>query len=201
MGNGEKEGLWQEPGTGNGSALRVCCSPRAPSPKPGGCSPGFTLIELMVVLVLLSIATALIAPRLPSTESMALKSSAGNVASMLRYLGERSIGSKNIYRLHINIPENSIRVTRKLTNGDEIPPEDQLLSRKAIATGIVITDVQSPRLGKVTEGEVLIDFGAAGLSEFITLHLNSSKGESFTVTGYPQGGKVKILADYQEVTL
>lgn len=162
---------------------------------------GFTLIELIVVLVLLSILTALIAPRLPATESMELKSSARSLASMLRYLGERSIGSKNIYRLRINIPENSIKVTRKLSNGDEIPPEDTLLSRNALVAGIVITDIQSPRLGKATEGEVLIDFGAAGLSEFLTLHLNSPKGESFTIAAYPGGGKVKILSGYQEVTL
>lgn len=168
---------------------------------PGACSPGFTLIELMVVLVLLSLSAALIVPRLPSTEAMELKSSARSLASLLRYLGERSIGSKNIYRLHINFQENSIKVTRKLANGDEIPPEDPLLSRKALAEGIFITDLQSPRLGTVAEGEVLIDFGAAGLSEFLTLHLHSPKGESFTVTGYPQGGKVKILSGYQEVSL
>jgi general secretion pathway protein H len=155
----------------------------------------------MVVLVILSITTALIAPRLPSTEAMDLKSSARSLASLLRYLGERSIASKVNYRLHINFRENSINVTRKLASGDEIPPEDPLLSRKALAAGIVITDLQSPRLGTVTEGEVLIDFGAAGLSEFLTLHLHSPGGESFTVTGYPQGGKVKILSGYQEVTL
>lgn len=162
---------------------------------------GFTLIELMVVLVILSITAALIVPRLPATDSMELKSSARSLASMLRYLGERSVGSKNVYRLHLNISDNSLRVTRKLANGDEFPPDDPLLSRKVLATGIVIADFESPRLGKVTEGEVLIDFGAGGLSEFLTLHLSSPKGESFTVAGYPGGGKVKILSGYQEVTL
>jgi len=144
---------------------------------------------------------ALVVPRLPATDSMELKSSARSLASMLRYLGERSVGSKNIYRLHINISENSLTVTRKLANGDEIPPDDPLLSRKVLAAGIVIADLQSPRLGKVTEGEVLIDFGAAGLGEFLTLHLSSAKGENFTIAGYPRGGKVKILSGYQEVTL
>jgi len=162
---------------------------------------GFTLIELMVVLVILSITAALVVPRLPSTDAMELKSSARSLASLLRYLGERSISSKTIYRLHVNIRENSIKVTRKLANGDEIPPEDPLLSRNTLTAGIVIADLESPRLGKVTEGEVFIDFGSAGLSEFLTIHLNSPKGEIFTVTGYPQGGKVKIISGYQEVTL
>lgn len=175
--------------------------PRAQSLEPRACRSGFTLIELMVVLVLLSLSAALIAPRLPSTGAMELKSSARSLASLLRYLGERSIGSKQVYRLHINFQENSLKITRKLASGDEIPPEDPLLSRKALTEGIVITDLQSPRLGTVTEGEVLIDFSAGGLAEFLTLHLQSPKGESFTVTGYPGGGKVKIFSGYQEVTL
>lgn len=164
-------------------------------------SSGFTLIELLVVLVLVSMAAALIAPRMPSTESMELKSSARTTATMLRYLGERSIGSKNIYRLRINMADNSLSVTRKLQNGDEIPPDDPLLSRKALAKGITIADLESPRIGKVTEGEVIVDFGAAGLPEFLTLHLCAAKGECYTVAGYPQGGKVKLLSGYQEVTL
>ena len=162
---------------------------------------GFTLIELMVVLVLLSITAALVVPRLPASESMELKSSARSLASLLRYMGERSIGSKQIYRLRLNISDNSIKVTRKLASGDEVPPEDPLLSRNVLAGGIVLADMESPRLGKVTEGEVLIDVGAAGLSEFLTIHLNSSRGESFTIVGYPNGGKVKILPGYQEMAL
>jgi general secretion pathway protein H len=162
---------------------------------------GFTLIELIVVLVIVSIAAALVAPRLPATESMELKSSARATATMLRYLGERSTGSKNIYRLRINMADNSLSVTRKLPSGDEIPPDDSLLSRKVLARGITIADLESPRIGKVTEGEVTVDFGAGGLSEFLTLHLCAAKGECYTVAGYPQGGKVKLLSGYQEVTL
>jgi general secretion pathway protein H len=176
--------------------------PRPWTSKPGGSgSAGFTLIELLVVLVLLAVVTALVVPRLPSTESSALKSSARTTAALLRYLGERSQGSKQVYRLHVNIAENTIRVTRRMPNGDELPPDDPLLARQVLESGVVIADLQSPRLGKVTDGEVLIDFGAAGLTEFLTLHLATAKGESFTVAGYPAGGKIKLLAGYQELTL
>lgn len=171
------------------------------NPKAKVRSAGFTLIEMTVVLLLISITAALVVPRLPSTGSMALKSSAGSTAALLRYLGERSTGSKNIYRLHINISANTLKVTRKLPNGDEVPPDDPLLLRKVLESGIVIVDIQSPRLGTITAGEVLVDFGAAGLSEFLTIHLTSGQGESFTITGYPSSGKVKLLSGYQESTL
>ena len=42
---------------------------------------------------------------------MELKSSARSTASLLRYLGERSIGSKNVYRLRINMADSSMSVT------------------------------------------------------------------------------------------
>lgn len=174
---------------------------QSPVPSPRSLTAGFTLLELLVVMVLISIMAALVVPRLPSTGSSALKSSARSTAALLRYLGERSTGSKTVYRLHLNISENSIKVTSKLPNGDEIPPDDQLLSHKVLESGVMIADVQSPRLGKVTEGEVLIDFGAGGLSEVLTLHLNSPQGESFTVAGFPASGKVKLLTGYQELAL
>ena len=210
MGKGKTKRFWQKLGTTK--TLQSACfpEPRAQSPlgplgpigsEPGARIAGFTLIELIVVLVILSITAALVVPRLPSSGGMALKSSARSTAALLRYLGERSTGSKHVYRLHLNISENSIKVTRKLPSGEEIPPEDPLLSRKVLENGVVIADVQSPRFGKVTEGEVLIDFGATGLSEFLTLHLHSAHGESFTIAGYPDGGKVKLLAGYEELTL
>ncbi|NVN98758.1 MAG: prepilin-type N-terminal cleavage/methylation domain-containing protein [Geobacteraceae bacterium] len=161
---------------------------------------GFTLIELLVVIVILSITAALVIPRLPASDSMELKSSARTLASMLRYLGERSVASKDVYRLHINLSDNSIRVTRKLPSGDEVPPEDPMLARSPLGAAVVISDFESPRLGKVTEGDVMIDFGAAGLSEFMTVHIASPKGDSFTVVGYP-GGKVKIHPGREEVAL
>jgi general secretion pathway protein H len=151
-------------------------------------------------MVLLSLAAALVVPALPARDSTALKDSARSTAAIIRYLGERSSGSKQVYRLHINLSENVIKITRKLANGEEVPPDDPLFSRKLLENGVAIADMQSPRLGKITEGEVLIDFGAAGLTEFLTLHLRSPKGDSFTIAGYP-GGKVKLLEGYQELDL
>ena len=90
--------------------------------------------------LLTSAAAALVVPRLPASDSMELKNSVRTLASMLRYLGERSVASKNVYRLHINLSDNSIKVTRKLSNGDEIPPEDPMLARSPLGTGVVISD-------------------------------------------------------------
>ncbi len=164
-------------------------------------SKGFTLLELIIVITVLSVVVMLVAPRLPSTNSSALKSSARALASTVRYLGETSVTGKKYYRLHLNISANSIRITRKLPSGEELPPDDTLFDRKILGSQVFISDVHTPRLGKVTEGEVLIDFNSAGLSEFLTIHLNAGAGKEFTVIGFPANGKVKILEGYQEFSL
>ena len=171
-------------------------------PDPGSrFSTGFTLLELLIVIVILSLVVMIVVPRLPSTGSSSLRSSASALAATLRYLEETSITSKTWHRLHLNISENSLRITRRLQSGDELPPDDQFLARKILDSRIVITDVETSRLGKVTEGEVLVDFNAAGLTEFLTIHLKAGPGKELTVVGFPSSGKVKILEGYQEFTL
>lgn len=162
---------------------------------------GFTLLELLIVIAVLSLTMALVVPRLPSSDSSALKGSATALAATLRYLGESAITSKSCYRLHLDISGNSIRITRRLPGGYEVPPDDRLLARKILAGQVIITDVETSRLGKVSEGEVLIDFNAAGLSEYLTIHLRTAQGRETTVVGFPGSGKVKILDGYQEYSL
>lgn len=159
---------------------------------------GFTLLELLVVIVVIAVAAALVAPRMPATESMTLQRSARSLAATLRYLGERSVAGKTPYRLHLNISANSIRINRRLPSGDEAPAEDRMLSREILDKGIALSDVNTPKLGKVTEGEVTMDFGAAGLTEFLIIHLAAGPDKAVTITAYPNNGRVRIMEGYQE---
>ncbi|HEY5974837.1 MAG TPA: hypothetical protein VIU41_08855 [Geobacteraceae bacterium] len=146
----------------------------------------------MVVLVVLALAAALVVPRLPDSEATALRSSARNLAATLRYLGERSVTAKTGYRLHLDLAANTATVMKRLASGDEVTPDDTMLSRRILAQGITLARVQTPRLGQVTSGEVLVDFGARGLAEFLVVQLQGSHGTAYTITGYPDGGKVTV---------
>ena len=159
---------------------------------------GFTLLELLVVILLLGVVTALVAPRIVTTNGAALQTSARSTAALLRYLGERANGSKDVYRLHFDLAGNGIRVARRLPGGEETAPEDPMLRRRVLEDGVRISDVQTPRLGKVTEGKLLVDVGPAGLGELLVIHLAAGRDESCTVIAYPNNGKVKILAGYQD---
>jgi general secretion pathway protein H len=155
----------------------------------------------MVVVALLALTAALVLPRLPASESSNLRSSARSLAATLRYLEEQAVTAKTVYRLHLNLTDQSISVMKRQPSGDEVPPDDPFFSHKLLTGGISLTDVQTERLGTVRNGEVLIDFGSRGLAEFLTVHLQNAAGESFTVTGFPGSGKVQLMDGYKEVSL
>jgi hypothetical protein len=101
--------------------------------------------------------------------------------------------------MQLDLTDNSVTV-KKIVNGEETTPEDPFFSRKFLAEGVIIEDVEVPRLGKLGEGTVNADFGVAGLGEFVIIHLKGAKGDHFTVTAPPYGGKVEVLEGYQEIT-
>jgi len=161
---------------------------------------GFTLIEMVVVVSIIALAAVLVFPLLPSTDAANLRKSARSLASVIRYLGDRSVTTKVPYRMLLDLSDNTIMV-KKIVNGEETEPEDPFFTRKLLTEGVSIEDVEIPRLGKLTEGVVNVDFGVAGLGEFIIIHLKGLKEGHFTVTAMPDGGKVKVLEGYQEMKL
>jgi general secretion pathway protein H len=102
--------------------------------------------------------------------------------------------------MRLDMADNSVTV-KKIIDGEEAAPEDPFFSRKIMAEGVSIEDIEIPRLGKVGEGNVNIDFGVSGLEESLIIHLKGAKGDHFTVTALPNGRRVEVLEGYQEITL
>lgn len=172
-------------------------------PKPGTRNRregGFTLIEMVVVIVIISVVALLVMPLLPSTDAANLRSSARRLSAVIRYLGDRSVTTKIPHRMRLDLGDNTITVN-KIVGGEETAPDDPFFARKVLAEGVAIEDVEIPRLGKLGEGVVGLDFGVAGLGDFIIIHLKGAKGNHFTVTALPYGGKVEVLEGYQEMKL
>jgi general secretion pathway protein H len=161
---------------------------------------GFTLIELTVVIVIISLAAMLVLPLLPSTDAANLRTSARSLAAVIRYLGDRSVTTKTPYRMLLSLTDNTVTV-KKIVNGEETAPEDPFFSRKFLNDRVTIEDVEIPRLGKLGEGMVTVDFGVAGLGEFIVIHLKGAQESHFTLTALPGGGRVEVLEGYQEMKM
>jgi general secretion pathway protein H len=181
-------------------AVDSCRSlPLVPCPLPLF-SSGFTLLELLVVLAVMAMAAAIVVPRLPTSEATALKRSARGVAALLRSIDNEATTRKTTYRLTFDLGLEQLRV-KELQGGEEAAPNDVRLARPVLAEGIAIEDVRLPRLGTVTSGQVQVEIGPGGLSEYLTVHLVSPAGKQFTVMAFPQTGKVTVNEGYLEKAL
>ena len=159
-------------------------------------SGGFTLVELVVVLVILSFAALLVYPKLSVTGHAGLRSSARSLSASIRYLEDLAVATKTAYRMKISLNGSDIEILKVMPDGGEQPADDVLPDRSLLADGITVSDVITSRLGKVSEGEVRLDFGPLGLDGFFTIHLRSAKGLFYTVRAYPRSGKVRVFENY-----
>ena len=162
---------------------------------------GFTLIEIVVVLVIISMAMLLVIPRLPSSESENLKSSARKLASTLRYLQDRAATGRTTYYLRLAPGTDEVKVLEAAADGSEKEPGDPLLQQRPVKEGIQVADVFIPRLGKINDGQLRLEVGMGGLRDFVSIHLRSAGGSFWTVMAFPSSGKVKVYDGYQEEPL
>ena len=160
---------------------------------------GFTLIEIAVVLALIAMVLVLVIPRLPSSEHEDVKTSARNLAAILRYMQERAATSGKAYYLQIEPGTDSVQILQDAADGSKKGAEDPLLQQRPVKEGIIVADLVRPRLGKTAEGQVTLPVGAGGVR--VTIHLRSPDGTFWTVMAFPSSGKVKVYQGYQEDAL
>ncbi|MBI4826896.1 MAG: type II secretion system protein [Nitrospirae bacterium] len=145
---------------------------------------GFTLLELIVVIFIISLATALIMPSFIQSPESALKSEAKHISSTMRYVYDQAMGRKEAYLFRIN-PEDS-------SWGFEGSSEKKVFKAKE---DVKFKDVLIPSAGELTTKEVTVKFGPLGPEEPIVLHLISSDTE-YTVIFNNLNGKSKIVEGY-----
>ena len=170
--------------------------------KSIGRSAGFTLIELVVVITILSVAALLVVPRLPFSDEGDLKTSARSLAGTIRYIQDMAISTKQYYRLRITLLDGALRVTRLLPDDEEAEVTDGLLRNLSLKEGIGFADVTSSRLGKISEGEAVLDFSPLGADDFLLFHLKTEDADRYyTVAVYPGSGRVELAESYTEGVL
>lgn len=135
---------------------------------------GFTLIELIIVLILLSVATALVAPRLTgSLDRMNAESTARRISSALRFARSHAVTEKIPYLAIFDMDTNMLSVMASLmpdeTDSDEADPDDTQTN-----------DPQKPRVYVLSEG--------IRLKEGVPLDGETMTTGTFVMGFFPGGG-------------
>lgn len=139
---------------------------------------GITLIELILVISILSISAALIFPSFSVFETTKLKADAKKIASILRYLNESAITTKETASLKIDLKK------KLLIYSDTEGKKEELFE--------TIRSAELQSKGMLSDGEITLFFYHSGAVENINIYL-SDKKSNLIVTLNHLSGRVKII--------
>lgn len=141
---------------------------------------GFTLLELIVVLFVISLVMALVLPSFGRLGERRLKSEAREMASILRYMNDSAVSRKETFLMRFDLDDGM--VYWKGPDGEKRRKFDD------------ITGVTTQSRGKVSKGEITLFFEPLGIQENLSVHMSRDK-KDMTITLNHLSGKVKITGN------
>jgi type II secretion system protein H len=178
----------------NGERLIGRARPRA--------SAGFTLIELGLVLLIISVIVALVVPRFRDQSHAELISQTRKLATTFRFLQHEAILNGRVYRLNIDLDQQRYFVTTA-EEGDELnfAQASGILGRNvALPASLQIADVDVPMVtGKVYEGVAFTHFYPDGYVDPTVVHLDNGQ-QAYTLY-VPDGltGRAYVASGYLDL--
>jgi type II secretion system protein H len=141
---------------------------------------GYTLIELTIVLFILALVLAMALPSFSGFGEKRLKTDARKIASLLRYINDSAISTKETHLLKFDLDRGGI--SWKDSEGE----------KQEVVKTLAALETQSK--GEVKEGQIILSFGAMGMQENISVHLRDAE-EEMTVIFNAISGRAKIRAE------
>ncbi|MCJ7684085.1 MAG: type II secretion system GspH family protein [Desulfobacteraceae bacterium] len=156
---------------------------------------GYTLVELIVVIVLIGLVLTLAVPRLRNallTDN--LKGTARKMIGIISNLRNEAIREQRDYLLHFDLGANRFWVSY-----GSMTDEERTVAREKgsnLPVDIHIDDVWIKGEGKMVEGVIRIRFTRRGYTQKSAIHLSSEGGRKLTLVLSPFLGKVKVINKY-----
>jgi prepilin-type N-terminal cleavage/methylation domain-containing protein len=183
------------------SAVRTC-SPRAHPARQLGRSShlgsaGFTLLEISLVLVIITVVLALVLPRLQDSGHTELQAQAHRLQSMFRLLRSEAVLNGAAYRLNYDLDQQRYFITVDEPSGD-IDALGMLARPSTLADPVAITDIVLPTLvGKVAQGQIYTVFYPDGSIDRTVIHLGN--GREFYTVYLDLMNRLRMEPGYHEV--
>ncbi len=166
----------------------------------GGYQRGFTLMELAIVILLISLFTIISVPLLSTGTKSDLNASTRRLAGTMKYLFNEAALSGQEHRLVFNLDEN--RYHGEIVDADgSISELEENPTHARLKDGIAFTDIVLAGEGSFTKGEVSVRIHPSGWLEETVIHLSDEKKNSLTLRVNPLTGSSEVFTGYREFQL
>lgn len=180
---------------------------------------GFTLIEILIVMGLVALITAVAIPSLTNVFRAGAESYARRTALLMRQARDRAFLTNKLVRMRVDIdkqeiwmeeasssfllPKLSERISDRSDRDDKIKKQDEAFQlskeltreKQPVPKGIKITEVVSPRQkDPIKEGMADVYFFSNGNADGATIRFDSEEKTSQIVTLNPVTGQSRITA-------
>jgi prepilin-type N-terminal cleavage/methylation domain-containing protein len=159
---------------------------------------GFTLIELMVVIVVLGVIMSLVIPRLGELGEANLKRSARHLTGMIRFLRDDAQAKKKVYRLRFDVQggrywaEVLDQTTNKTMEFKRL--QSAMTTEGSLAGATSFRDVHA---GSHPD-DPYIQITPDGWVENTLIHLRDGDNKDFTLRVKPLMGDTEFREGYEE---
>ena len=144
---------------------------------------GFTLLELLIVVLVITLALAVAYPSLSrGTSSIHLRSTARDVLNTFRYAREKAVTEQTGMRVTVDQAKQELVLTDDFGDGSRtyVLPKDVKIQRMSLAGN------------EVAQGPLLVRFLPNGSSENIEVLLKSDTGSYLRVVTDPITGGARV---------
>lgn len=175
----------------------MTCEPQPQSGLECRRDAGFTLVEIVVVMVLVSLFMVLSVPLFNNVGTSSIGTSARRLSGTIKYLFNESAISGLEYRLIYDLDQGTYRAQVLEADGELVDAPGQ--GRPTALKGPVrFKDLHLPGRGKFSAGLVTTRLHPSGWVDETIIHLDDGAGEMLTLRVMPLTGVTEVFDGYRE---
>jgi prepilin-type N-terminal cleavage/methylation domain-containing protein len=159
--------------------------------------PGFTLLELAVVIFIMGLMLSIAMPYLGGFRQAALKSQARRLAGRANYMFDEATGHKLVLRLIFDLDNNGYAAAQldPYAVKPVFAPDTTVSGHPVMMPpDIRIRDVTVEGVGTLNRGVVVTNFYPEGYVDATVVHLEDASGDVMTLEFSPLTGQVAIIS-------
>lgn len=161
-------------------------------------SEGFTLIEILVVMVLISLVTAFTLPAIrTSLFSDQLKTTSRRLIGLVTETSQNAVSKQSEYLLKFDMENDQVWATPGTGQNEQDEQEGQAGGKKLqVPETVRVVDIETANGGKFSQGTPTLYFSKKGYIDKTAIHLQSDDGRDMTIVLSPFMGVTRIFDSY-----